>query len=127
MLPAEDMELIRGALVALLGLESDLAVVAEAASGDAAVGLALAHRTVSDPNVLMELTALNSPRPAALPVVATTGPLFSIAVTGAAVVTWVRGWRGWTGRLSYTLLVVAAVAFYEEVLPRSHWTVSLFV
>ncbi|MEU6746059.1 response regulator transcription factor [Spirillospora sp. NPDC046719] len=41
---AEDMELIRGALVALLGLESDLAVVAEAASGDAAVALALAHR-----------------------------------------------------------------------------------
>ena len=127
MLPAEDMELIRGALVALLSLESDLTVVAEAASGDAAVGLALAHRPVSAPNVLMELTALNSPRPAALPVVATTGPLFSIAVTGAAVVTWVRGWRGWTGRLSYTLLVVAAVAFYEEVLPRSHWTVSLFV
>ncbi|WP_433153420.1 response regulator [Actinomadura nitritigenes] len=41
---AEDMELIRGALVALLGLESDLAVVAEAASGDAVVAMALAHR-----------------------------------------------------------------------------------
>jgi two-component system, NarL family, response regulator DesR len=41
---AEDMELIRGALVALLALESDLTVVAEAASGDAAVAMALAHR-----------------------------------------------------------------------------------
>lgn len=69
--------------------------------------------TVSDPNVLMELTALNSPRFAALPFVATTGLLFSLAVTGAAIVAWVRGWWGWKGRLSYTLLVVAAVAFYK--------------
>jgi two-component system response regulator DesR len=31
---AEDMHLVRGALVALLGLEPDIKVVAEAATGD---------------------------------------------------------------------------------------------
>lgn len=41
---AEDQGLIRGAIVALLGLEGDLTVVAEAASGDVAVAAALAHR-----------------------------------------------------------------------------------
>ncbi|MEV4167537.1 response regulator transcription factor [Nonomuraea dietziae] len=41
---AEDMDLIRGAIVALLGLESDLTVVAEVASGKAAVAAALEHR-----------------------------------------------------------------------------------
>ncbi|MFE9045445.1 DNA-binding response regulator [Streptomyces sp. NPDC012421] len=41
---AEDMHLIRGALVALLGLESDMEVVAEVARGDAVVPAALAHR-----------------------------------------------------------------------------------
>ncbi|NBE99130.1 response regulator transcription factor [Nonomuraea sp. KC401] len=41
---AEDMELIRGAIVALMGLESDLTVVAEVASGEAAVAAALEHR-----------------------------------------------------------------------------------
>ncbi|TDD04028.1 response regulator transcription factor [Nonomuraea deserti] len=41
---AEDMELVRGAIAALLGLESDLTVVAEVASGDAAVAAALEHR-----------------------------------------------------------------------------------
>ncbi|WP_329123481.1 response regulator transcription factor [Streptomyces sp. NBC_01353] len=41
---AEDMHLIRGALVALLGLEDDMEVVAEVARGDAVVPAALAHR-----------------------------------------------------------------------------------
>ncbi|MFE5590160.1 DNA-binding response regulator [Streptomyces sp. NPDC056549] len=41
---AEDMHLIRGALVALLGLEPDMEVVAEVARGDAVVPAALAHR-----------------------------------------------------------------------------------
>ncbi|MFD9032256.1 DNA-binding response regulator [Streptomyces sp. NPDC059567] len=41
---AEDMHLIRGALVALLGLEDDMDVVAEVARGDAVVPAALAHR-----------------------------------------------------------------------------------
>ncbi|ACZ90801.1 response regulator transcription factor [Streptosporangium roseum] len=41
---AEDMNLIRGALVALLGLEPDMEVVAEVSSGDSAVSEALRHR-----------------------------------------------------------------------------------
>ncbi|MDP9866338.1 MULTISPECIES: response regulator transcription factor [Streptosporangium] len=41
---ADDEELIRSALAALLGLEGDLEVVAQAADGRAAVEAALAHR-----------------------------------------------------------------------------------
>ena len=41
---AEDEHLIRGALAALLALEDDLAVVAEAASGDEALAMARKHR-----------------------------------------------------------------------------------
>jgi two-component system, NarL family, response regulator DesR len=41
---ADDEDLIRAALAALLGLESDIEVVAEAADGRAAVDAALAHR-----------------------------------------------------------------------------------
>lgn len=40
---AEDMHMVRGALVALLGLEPDIKVVAEAATGDEIVPLALQH------------------------------------------------------------------------------------
>ncbi|MEU9128078.1 response regulator transcription factor [Kitasatospora sp. NPDC048540] len=41
---ADDEHLIRGALALLLGLESDLTVVAEAASGPEALAMARAHR-----------------------------------------------------------------------------------
>lgn len=41
---ADDEHLIRGALAALLSLENDLAVVAEAASGDEALAMARKHR-----------------------------------------------------------------------------------
>ncbi|UCR89874.1 response regulator transcription factor [Mycetocola spongiae] len=41
---ADDEELIRGALVALLGLEPDLQVVADVADGEAAVAAAVEHR-----------------------------------------------------------------------------------
>jgi DNA-binding NarL/FixJ family response regulator len=41
---ADDEELIRVAIAALLGLEPDLEVVAQAADGRAAVAAALAHR-----------------------------------------------------------------------------------
>ncbi len=41
---ADDEHLIRGALAALLALEDDLAIVAEAASGPEAKAMALAHR-----------------------------------------------------------------------------------
>ena len=41
---ADDEHLIRGALAALLALEDDLTVVAEAASGPEALAMALAHR-----------------------------------------------------------------------------------
>jgi two-component system response regulator DesR len=41
---AEDQHLVRGALSALLGLESDLTIVAEAADGAAAVAAAREHR-----------------------------------------------------------------------------------
>ncbi|WP_066360348.1 response regulator transcription factor [Herbidospora mongoliensis] len=41
---AEDQHVIRGALVALLGLEPDLEVVASVESGDAALSSALVHR-----------------------------------------------------------------------------------
>ncbi|MFI6455485.1 DNA-binding response regulator [Streptosporangium amethystogenes] len=44
---AEDMHLVRGALVALLRLEPDIQVVAEAATGDEIVPMALEH----DPDV----------------------------------------------------------------------------
>lgn len=44
LLLADDQALVRGALAALLDLESDLEVVAEVASGDAVVPAALAHR-----------------------------------------------------------------------------------
>ncbi|MEU8567028.1 response regulator transcription factor [Streptomyces pathocidini] len=44
MLLADDEHLIRGALAALLGLEDDLVVVAEAGSGAEAVAMARAHR-----------------------------------------------------------------------------------
>ncbi|MFC4909145.1 response regulator transcription factor [Actinomadura gamaensis] len=41
---AEDQHVIRSGLVALLGLEDDLEVVADVGAGDAAVSAALAHR-----------------------------------------------------------------------------------
>ncbi|MFI9639249.1 response regulator [Micromonospora sp. NPDC051925] len=41
---ADDEELIRGALVALLSLEPDIEVVADVADGEAAVAAAVAHR-----------------------------------------------------------------------------------
>lgn len=41
---ADDEDLIRGALEALLGLEKDIDVVASADTGDGAVALALEHR-----------------------------------------------------------------------------------
>ncbi|MEU7166647.1 response regulator transcription factor [Streptomyces morookaense] len=41
---ADDEHLIRGALAALLGLEEDLQIVAEAASGPEALAMARAHR-----------------------------------------------------------------------------------
>ncbi|MBC3989836.1 response regulator transcription factor [Streptomyces sp. AC563] len=41
---ADDEHLIRGALAALLALEDDIAVVAEAGSGDEALAMARAHR-----------------------------------------------------------------------------------
>jgi two-component system, NarL family, response regulator DesR len=41
---AEDMHLVRGALAALLGLESDIEVVAEVASGNAILPAVLEHR-----------------------------------------------------------------------------------
>ncbi|MFC8723166.1 DNA-binding response regulator [Kitasatospora sp. NPDC057198] len=41
---AEDMHMVRGALVALLGMERDIAVVAEVEHGDAVLPQALAHR-----------------------------------------------------------------------------------
>jgi two-component system, NarL family, response regulator DesR len=41
---AEDQNLVRGALVALLSLEEDIEVVAEAADGEAATAAALEHR-----------------------------------------------------------------------------------
>jgi two-component system response regulator DesR len=41
---AEDMHMVRGALVALLGLEPDIVVVAEVASGDRILPMALLHR-----------------------------------------------------------------------------------
>ncbi|MEU7895460.1 response regulator transcription factor [Nonomuraea sp. NPDC049152] len=41
---AEDMHLVRGALVALLNLEPDIEVVAEVHTGDAVVPTAMAHR-----------------------------------------------------------------------------------
>ncbi|WP_236244888.1 response regulator transcription factor [Streptomyces sp. CC210A] len=41
---ADDEHLIRGALAALLGLEDDIEVVAEAASGPEAIAMALTHR-----------------------------------------------------------------------------------
>lgn len=44
LLLADDQALVRGALAALLGLEPDLVVVAEVASGDEVVPAALAHR-----------------------------------------------------------------------------------
>ncbi len=44
MLLAEDQHVIRGALVALLGLEEDIEVVAAVESGDAVLAAALAHR-----------------------------------------------------------------------------------
>jgi two-component system response regulator DesR len=44
LLLADDEHLIRGALAALLGLEDDLRVVAEAGSGDEALAMARAHR-----------------------------------------------------------------------------------
>ncbi|SFG20580.1 response regulator transcription factor [Streptomyces mirabilis] len=43
LLLADDEHLIRGALAALLGLEDDLVVVAEAATGPEALAMALAH------------------------------------------------------------------------------------
>jgi two-component system response regulator DesR len=44
LLLADDQALVRGALSALLGLEPDLEVVAEVATGDAVVPAVLEHR-----------------------------------------------------------------------------------
>lgn len=57
---AEDQAMVRGALKALLGLEPDIEVLADAGDGDAAWGLVTAHR----PDVLV--TDIEMPGPSGL-------------------------------------------------------------
>ncbi|MEU4546982.1 serine hydrolase domain-containing protein [Nonomuraea dietziae] len=68
---------------------------------------------MSDPNVAAELTALNAPPLAALPVLATVGLLCAVLVTAATVPAWVKGWWGLPGRLCYTALALAGVVFFK--------------
>ncbi|TDC05669.1 class A beta-lactamase-related serine hydrolase [Nonomuraea longispora] len=69
--------------------------------------------TMSDPNVVTELTVLYAPRLAALPIVATAGLVLSVLVAGYAVAAWVKGWWGRPGRLGYTALALAGVVFFK--------------
>ncbi|MEO3891701.1 serine hydrolase domain-containing protein [Nonomuraea sp. B5E05] len=69
--------------------------------------------TMSDPNVVMELTSLYAPRLAALPIVATAGLVLCVVVAGCAVAAWVKGWWGRPGRLCYTGLALAGVVFFK--------------
>ncbi|WP_246090212.1 serine hydrolase domain-containing protein [Nonomuraea deserti] len=69
--------------------------------------------TMSDPNVVMELTALYAPPLAVLPIVATAGLVLSVLVAGCAVAAWAKGWWGRPGRLCYTAVALAGVAFFK--------------
>ncbi|MEO3789335.1 serine hydrolase [Nonomuraea sp. B10E15] len=69
--------------------------------------------TMSDPNVVIELTTLYAPRLAVLPIVATAGLVLSVLVACCAVAAWVKGWWGRPGRLCYTALALAGVMFFK--------------
>ncbi|MFC7646699.1 hypothetical protein ACFQX6_43715 [Streptosporangium lutulentum] len=77
------------------------------------IGIAL---VTSDPNALMETTALNSPRLAVVPVIVTVALGFAVPVLLAAVAAWWKGWWGLLGRLSYTLIALTGVAFFKVVM-----------
>jgi CheY-like chemotaxis protein len=64
---ADDENLIRSALAALLALEEDLEVVAQAASGAEALAMARAHTPTSPSWTCRCPTATASPSPASWP------------------------------------------------------------
>ncbi|GAA5766427.1 D-aminopeptidase [Streptosporangium roseum] len=55
---------------------------------------------------------LDSPWPAALQVTAAVALVSAILVSAAAVAAWWKGWWGWAGRLSYTLVALGGAGFF---------------
>ncbi|MFF3665929.1 serine hydrolase domain-containing protein [Microtetraspora malaysiensis] len=71
---------------------------------------------MADPNVLMAALPLNSPRLAALPVLATLALAFAVPMVPATVVAWRARWWSLPSRIAYTLLALAAVAYFAVAL-----------
>lgn len=68
---------------------------------------------MADPNVLAEALPLYSPRLAALPVIATIALAFALTLVPATALAWWKRWWTVTGRVCFTLLTVAAGAFFK--------------
>ncbi|GGV39165.1 hypothetical protein GCM10010182_74390 [Actinomadura cremea] len=72
-------------------------------------GMAL---VMSDGNAVMEAVALGSPELTALPWAATASLAATVAFAAGVVAAWRKGWWGLPGRISLTLLALAAVPFH---------------
>lgn len=67
---------------------------------------------MSDGNAVMEAVALGSPKLTALPWAATASLAATAAFAVGVVAAWRKGWWGLPGRISLTLLALAAVPFH---------------
>ncbi|MFF4775754.1 serine hydrolase domain-containing protein [Microtetraspora fusca] len=67
---------------------------------------------MADPNVLMAALPLNSPLLAALPVLATLALAFAVPMVPAVAVAWRARWWSLPSRIAYTLLTLAAAAYF---------------
>lgn len=63
---------------------------------------------MSDPAAVL----LDSPWPAALRITATVALVSAVLVSAATVAAWWKGWWGWAGRLSYTLVALGGAGFF---------------
>ncbi|MCO5990250.1 beta-lactamase family protein [Actinoallomurus spadix] len=90
-----------------------------AAWGTGALGTAFLAGFASlmtDSNALQEKIMLGSPSLTVLPVVLAVAFIPAAAVLAGTVAAWWKGWWGWSGRLSYTLIALAGVAFLKVAL-----------
>ncbi|MEV5704002.1 serine hydrolase domain-containing protein [Actinoallomurus sp. NPDC052274] len=71
---------------------------------------------MTDSNALQEKIMLGSPSLTVLPVVLAVAFVPAAGVLVGTVAAWWKGWWGWGGRLSYTLIALAGVAFLKVAL-----------
>jgi hypothetical protein len=79
----------------------------------ATVFLAGIAAAMADSAAVTELVTLNPPRFAVLPYVGTAALICSLVALMMIVAVWWRGWWTRTGRVTYTLVALAAIPFFK--------------